>query len=165
VLVVVLGAFGAFVVWQQGRIGVGRVDRALDALSETLESVLRDELTETGDPVAAAREVRATLAAPGRPIGILDSQGRVLAAAWNGLDVHPAAFRERRRNVMIDGRAFVLVVAMPIDDTLREQHEAVQAMVIALPLVLVLAVAAQLLFVLFPAVEPHLPFNDVTVDG
>lgn len=29
---------------------------------------------------------------------------------------------------------------------------------------LVLAVAALLLFVVFPAVEPHLPFNQVTVD-
>ena len=31
-------------------------------------------------------------------------------------------------------------------------------------LVLVLAVVALLLFVVFPWVEPHLPFNDVTVD-
>ncbi len=30
--------------------------------------------------------------------------------------------------------------------------------------VLVLAVAALLLFVVFPWVEPHLPFNQVTVD-
>jgi hypothetical protein len=35
----------------------------------------------------------------------------------------------------------------------------------AVALVLVLAVVALLLFVVFPAVEPHLPFNDVTVDG
>jgi hypothetical protein len=34
----------------------------------------------------------------------------------------------------------------------------------ALALVLVLAVAALLLFVVFPWVEPRLPFNDVTVD-
>ncbi|WP_199580089.1 hypothetical protein [Blastococcus sp. TBT05-19] len=31
-------------------------------------------------------------------------------------------------------------------------------------LVLVAAVCALLLFVVFPWVEPHLPFNDVTVD-
>lgn len=30
--------------------------------------------------------------------------------------------------------------------------------------VLVLAVVALLLFVVFPWAEPHLPFNDVTVD-
>jgi hypothetical protein len=34
----------------------------------------------------------------------------------------------------------------------------------AVALVLALAVVALLLFVVFPAVEPHLPFNDVTVD-
>jgi hypothetical protein len=34
-----------------------------------------------------------------------------------------------------------------------------------LSLVLVLAVAALMLFVIFPWVEPHLPFNDVTVGG
>jgi hypothetical protein len=32
-------------------------------------------------------------------------------------------------------------------------------------LVLVLAVATLLLFVVFPWVEPYLPFNDVIVDG
>ena len=34
----------------------------------------------------------------------------------------------------------------------------------AISLVLVLAVAALLLFVVFPWAEPHLPFSDVTVD-
>jgi hypothetical protein len=34
-----------------------------------------------------------------------------------------------------------------------------------LSVVLVLAVCALLLFVVFPWVEPHLPFNDVTVAG
>ena len=34
-----------------------------------------------------------------------------------------------------------------------------------LSLVLVAAVVALLLFVVFPWVEPHLPFNAVTVDG
>jgi hypothetical protein len=33
-----------------------------------------------------------------------------------------------------------------------------------LALLLVLAVVALLLFVVFPWAEPHLPFNDVTVD-
>jgi hypothetical protein len=35
----------------------------------------------------------------------------------------------------------------------------------ALALLLLLAVIALLLFAVFPWVEPHLPFNDVTVDG
>jgi signal transduction histidine kinase len=140
VLVLALGAFGSFVVWQQRRIGVARVDRALDAMSGTLENVLRDELSEVGDPTAAAQEARATLAAPGRPFGILDGNGRVLAAAWDGLDVHPARFRERRRTVTIDGHTFVLVVAAPMGDVLLEQQESIDALVIALPMVLLLAV-------------------------
>jgi len=140
VLVLVLGAFGAFIVWQQRRIGIGRVDRALDVLSGTLESVFRDELSETADAIAAAKDVCATLAAPERPLGIIDDRGRVLAAAWNGLDAHPDAYRERRRTVTIDGRPYVLVVAAPLDDELREQRAAVEATVVALPLVLLLAV-------------------------
>jgi hypothetical protein len=35
----------------------------------------------------------------------------------------------------------------------------------ALAVLLVLAVCALLLFVVFPWVEPHLPFSDVTVGG
>jgi hypothetical protein len=35
----------------------------------------------------------------------------------------------------------------------------------ALAVLLALAVCALLLFVVFPWVEPHLPFNDVTVGG
>jgi len=134
VLVVVLGAFAMFVVWQQGRIGMRRVDREIDALSGTL-----DELTETNDPVGAAAEARTTLAAPGRPLAILDGDGRVLAAAWNGLDAHPEAFRAQRRPVTINGRTFVLVVAAPLEDTLREEREARQAMLIGIPIVLLLA--------------------------
>jgi len=140
VLVLVLGAFGSFIVWQQRRIGVSRVDRGLEELAVTLDSVFRDELHETGDAKAAATEVCTTLAAPGRPIGILDGNGRTLASAWNGLDVHPASFRERRRSVTIDGHTFVLVVGAPIDDMLREQRAAIEAMFVALPVVILLAV-------------------------
>jgi signal transduction histidine kinase len=141
VLVAVLGAFAVFIVWQQGRIGTWRVDRELDALSGTLENVLRDELGETDDPIAAAKEARTTLAAPGRPLAILDEDGRVLAEAWNGLDARPDAFRAQRRPVTIDGRTFVLVVAVPIEDILRERRAAWQAMLVGLPIVLLLAAA------------------------
>ena len=36
---------------------------------------------------------------------------------------------------------------------------------LAQTLVLIAAVSALLLFVIFPWLEPHLPFNNVTVDG
>ena len=72
-----LAAFGAVVVWQQGRIGMRRVDRQLAALTATLENVLRDEITETADPAAAAAEAQRTVAAPNRSIAIFDGAGAV----------------------------------------------------------------------------------------
>ena len=68
VLFAVAAVFAAVVVWQQGRIGLRRVDRELDALTATLENVLQDELTEMPNPAAAAAEAHKTLAAPGHAI-------------------------------------------------------------------------------------------------
>src|SRR5262249_10720140 len=84
VLLAVCALFAAVVVWQQGRIGLRRVDRELDALPATLENVLQDELTEMPDAPAAAVEAHKTLAAPGHSIAILDRSGRVLAGPRNG---------------------------------------------------------------------------------
>jgi signal transduction histidine kinase len=141
VLLAVMSAFAMFIVWQQGRIGQRRVDRELDALSATLENVLRDEVAETGDPLSSAAEARATFASPGQPMAIMDADGRVLASSWAGFDVHPDAFRANRRHVQIDGREFVLLVAAPLDDALREQRELRQAVLIGVPIVLLLAAA------------------------
>ncbi len=77
-LLVVLSLFGADVLWQQRRLGVRRVDRELEALTTTLENVVRDELTETHDPAAAAKEARTTVTAPARAVAILDADGRAL---------------------------------------------------------------------------------------
>src|SRR5262249_58462172 len=84
-LLAVLGTFAVVIVWQQGRIGLRRVDRELDALSATLENVFRDELGETSNPSAAAVEVQKTMAAPGHSIAILDEGGAVMSAGWRGL--------------------------------------------------------------------------------
>ncbi|HEV2986455.1 MAG TPA: hypothetical protein VGX46_18795, partial [Vicinamibacterales bacterium] len=86
-LLVVLGVFGADVLWQQGRVGLRRVDRELEAFTATLANVVRDELTETSDPVTAAQEARNTVTAPGRAVAILDARGEVLAAKWTGLSL------------------------------------------------------------------------------
>ena len=63
-LLIVSAAFAATVVWQQGRIGMRRLDRELDDLSATLANVLRDELSEMPNPKAAAEEVQRTMASP-----------------------------------------------------------------------------------------------------
>jgi len=144
VFVLVLSAFAAAIVWEQGRIGARRVDRELEALAATLANVLRDEMSETGDPAAAALEARATLASPGRPIAILDSGGHTLAATGNGFDRSPDGFQVKRQSLRIGDHDFVLLVGAPLDDARRERREALQAMWIGVPVVLLLAIGGGL---------------------
>jgi two-component system, OmpR family, sensor kinase len=160
-LLVVLGAFGAAVVWQQGRIGMRRVDRELEALTATLANVLRDELSETADPAAAAADVQRTMAAPGRAFAILDAGGGVMAASWSGLTIGSpiatsgesrawtatttnGAWRVHVVPTPSRGRTYFLLVASPLADVLREQREAEEAMWVAIPIALLLAGAGGL---------------------
>jgi len=138
-LLVVSAAFGATVVWQQGRIGMRRVDRELDDLSATLANVLRDELSEMPNPTAAAQEVQRTMATSNRATAVLDAGGHVLAASWSGLTLPSPieASAERRAWTIVTGggtwrahiapmaappRTYLLLVAAPLADVLREQR-------------------------------------------
>jgi two-component system, OmpR family, sensor kinase len=155
-LLVVSVAFAATVVWQQGRIGMRRVDRELDDLSATLANVLRDELSEMPNPKAAAEEVQRTMASSDRATAVLEGDGHVLAASWSGLTLQTAiapSAGPRAWTVTTAGRtwrvhvtpmaaapqSYLLLVAAPLADVLREQHEAQEAMLVAIPLVLLLA--------------------------
>jgi heavy metal sensor kinase len=160
-LLAVLGVFGAAVVWQQGRIGIRRVDRELDALTATLANVLRDELAETSDATAAATEAHRTMAVPGRAMAILDPTGRVLAASWQGLAFDQAAlvqsgpyvrttrssngsWRVHVTPTSTRGQSVVLLVGAPLADVLREQREAEEALWVGMPIGLLLAAAGGL---------------------
>ncbi len=159
-LLVVLSLFGATVLWQQRQIGVRRVDRELDALTDTLANVIRDELSENDSPPVAASEAQTTVTAPGRAVAIFDAEGRELAARWSGLTLGGATMTAvsgpRVWTAQTPGRAwrvharpqtfaapppatFVLLVASPLSDVEREQHEAQEAMEIGIPIVLLLA--------------------------
>ena len=155
-LLAVLALFAAVVVWQQGRIGMRRVDRELDAFAATLDNVLRDELAETADPSAAAVEASRTIAAPDRPMAILGADGAVLAAGWQGLRLDrpisvgnerqvwtaqtaAGAWRVHLAPASPRERTFFLLVAAPLADVLREQREAKDAMWIGIPIALLLA--------------------------
>jgi len=160
-LLLVLALFAAVVVWQQGRIGMRRVDRELDALAATLDNVLRDELAETGDPAAAAVEATRTIAASDHALAVLDARGDVLGSDWRGLQVDaPASVRNGDRVWTAAGQSggwrvhvaptatrhgtFHLLVAAPLNDVRREQREAEEAMSIGIPIALVLAAAGGL---------------------
>jgi signal transduction histidine kinase len=161
-LLVVLCLFGADVLWQQGRIGLRRVDRDLDAFTGTLANVVGDELQEDGDPVVAAADAQTTVTSPGRAVAILDAHGNALAARWNGLALAPPwpdaasgarvwttetpgrAWRVHARAQTFGARTLVLLVAVPLSDVRREQHEVQEAMIVGIPIVLLLAGAGGL---------------------
>src|SRR5437660_879469 len=84
-LVVALSIGAADVLWVQGRLGLRRVDRELDATTVTLGNVVRGELAENATIAEAAEEARWTVAAPGRAVAILDGAGAPLASTWSGL--------------------------------------------------------------------------------
>jgi two-component system OmpR family sensor kinase len=160
-LLVVLSLFGANVLWQQGRIGLRRVDRELDGLNATIVNVLRDELNETGNAALAARQARLTVAAPGRAIAILDNRGVPLGATWNGLSLpeplpdaqgtriwttatSSGAWRVHARPQTFGPTTLVLLIASPLTDVLRERREVQEAMWIGIPIAIVLAAAGGL---------------------
>ena len=156
VLLAVLCVFGVIVVWQQGRIGMRRVDRELEEVTGTLVNVLQDELSENSNPAAAALDAHRTMAVPGRPLAILGADGRILAAGWNGLtlgrrptaheglrvwteETAAGAWRVRAQPETFGAQTFVLLAAAPLADVFRERREAEEAMAIGIPIVLLLA--------------------------
>jgi heavy metal sensor kinase len=162
VVFAVLAIFAVTIVWQEGRIGLRRVDRELDDLSATLVNVLVDELGEMPTPAAAATEVNRTMAVANRALAILDERGSVLAASWNGLhlrggiagpdiesrtwtaDTEQGAWRVTVRPASFRGRTYGLLVASPLADAYRERREAQEALWIGIPIALVLAAAGGL---------------------
>jgi signal transduction histidine kinase len=154
-LLAVLVVFGGIVLWQQGRIGLRRVDRELVGLTGTLTNVLRNELTEDANPAKAAEEARKAVTAPGRAVAIFDASGSPLAARWNGLtlpstamlntaqvvtvDTPAGAWRVRVTRETFDTTPLALLVASPLTDVHREQREAREAMLIFIPIILLLA--------------------------
>jgi signal transduction histidine kinase len=156
-LLVVLCLFGAYVLWQQGRVGMRRVDGDLEAVADTLANVVREELTELGDAGAAAEEACSIVATSGRALAILDARGGVLAASWADLtppspmptadsgprvwtvETQAGGWRVQAQPQTVGETTFVLVVAGPLADLRREQREALEAMLIGIPTVLLLA--------------------------
>jgi heavy metal sensor kinase len=156
-LLVVMTLGGAVILWQQGRIGLARVDRQLRDLNATIANLMTDELTE--DPVlaTAAQEVQATIVAPGRAVAILDQSGHPVAAGWNGLtlslplaafhdaarvwtaDTATGAWRVRAEPTTIEQQSLVLLTAAPLADVFRERREVVEAMWVGIPAILLLA--------------------------
>ena len=163
-LVIVLALAAADVVWIQGRLGLRRVDRELDAVSVTIANVIRGELAENATLAEAAEEALGTVEVPGRAAAILDDRGVPLATTWSGLTLPPralpprddaregastvdtaaGAWRLHVRDRSFNGTAVRVVVATPLADVLRERREAQEAMLVGFPIMLIVAAAGGL---------------------
>jgi two-component system OmpR family sensor kinase len=157
-LLMVLALGGGVVLWQQGRIGLARVDRQLRDLTVTVANLMQDELREDPMLARAADEVEGTISAPGRAVAILDPTGHAVAAVWNGLnlpeplpafdqgvrvwtaDTPSGAWRVRAEPKTVGQESLVLLTATPLTDVYRERREVQEAMWVGIPIVLLIAV-------------------------
>jgi signal transduction histidine kinase len=157
-LVVVLGVFGADLLWGQQRLGMRRVDRELDNLTATVANLLQGELDEGASLTAAASDARRGITSAGTTIAVFDQAGTAVAASWGDLtlrDQPPAAARSGRVVWTIEaprgawrahaeprsvgGTKVVLLVATSLAEVRRDQNEVLEAMQVAIPLMLLLA--------------------------
>ena len=155
-LVLILGLFGADVLTEQKRLGIRRADQDLGSVHATLEAIFREELRELDAPELAAREAKDAMRPLGDGIVILDGTGRPLAAQLDRLTladvlprqsmpsvrtIDPASgeWRVHSQRVTIGDGTYTLVVARPLTDVAREQHEVREAMFVVIPLALLLA--------------------------
>jgi signal transduction histidine kinase len=156
-LVVALCLFGADVLWILSGIGTRRVDRELESLMATLDNVVRDELTEDPHAESAAEDALRTLTEGRHAIAILDGHGETLAARWNGLEpgswsrlaqsargvwteeTRSGGWRIHARAQTFTSGAMTLLVGSPLADVQRERHEALEAMLVGFPIVLLIA--------------------------
>ena len=160
-LLVMLLMFGVNVLVEQQRLGIRRADRELDSVHVTLANVLREELGELDSPALAATEARNAIGPLGNAIAILDRSGAPLAAQLDRVtlaDLLPAAGQSSVRTIetasgkwrvhvepeTLGAATFTLVVARPLTDIAREQHEVREAMVVLIPIALLLAGAGGL---------------------
>ena len=156
-LLAALGLFGLNLLWGQARLGMRRVDRDLDNLTLTVANIIRDELDEQATLMAGAEEVRRNIGLAGRAVAVLDERGVPLAAAWDRLTLPgplPSAAAGRlvwtvdtpsgEWRVHVQPHTFgdttvVLLVGNSLADVRRERHEVLEAMQVAIPIVLLLA--------------------------
>ena len=136
-LIVVLAVAAVVVLSQQERIGLRRLDRELADLGVTVGNVLVDEVRESAK--SPAREAIDTLGVRNHAVAIFDESGHELAAAWNGFHPPDAGWRVRTDRLSVAGTTYVVTTAAPLSGLVRERREALEAMAIGIPLVVLLA--------------------------
>jgi len=137
VLVLVLSAFAIGVVWMQGRIGILNVDRELADADATAVKIIGNELDEGATPAMAIAEATETLGTPTLAIAVFEGPGPFLSPAHTGQN--RGVWHTISREHTIGGRLFTIQASSPLAGIEREQRELREAMLIAIPIVLLLA--------------------------
>jgi len=156
-LVVVLVIFAADVLIAQNRLGLRRADAELDDVHATLAGIVREELGEHDPPDVAAKEARDALGSLGMAIAIFDAHGTAIATGLGPLslaDLAPGTrglpptrtietragqWRVASKPASFGATTMQLVIARPLNDIAREQHEVQEAMYVVVPIALLLA--------------------------
>ena len=156
-LVIALCLFAGYVLYGQRRLGLARLDRQLDSLSSTVANVIRGELLEHASPTSAVGEARRAVTLAGSTFAVLDADGAPIGAGWDDLQLGAplpsvtagrmewtaetprGAWRVHAEPQTFDHARLTVVVASSLNDVRREQHEVLEAMQVAIPLVLLLA--------------------------
>ncbi len=155
-LIVVLAVFAADVTLGQRRLGLRRVDRELEAEASDLSDLIGNELGEHEVLAEAAQDAR-LMATADTAIAVFDASDHVVVASWGALDpVSPppgahdgpvawtidtprGSWRARAAPLHYGSTMAVLVVVRSLADIRREQHEVLEAVGIAMPVMLLLA--------------------------
>jgi signal transduction histidine kinase len=160
-LVVVMTLFGLDILVVQQRLGIRRADRELDSIHDTLTNIVGEELREQDSPLLAATEARNAIASLGGAVAILDAGGHPLAtrldrlriedlaysgsgAATRTVDTASGRWRLHASPETFGATTLMLVVARPLTDIAREQHEVQEAMLVGIPIALLLGGAGGL---------------------
>jgi heavy metal sensor kinase len=155
-LVLVLALFGADVLIAQRRLGLRRADVELNDVQATVARIVGEEISEHDTPSVAAKEAREALGSLDVAIAIFDDHGTPIATGLGPLtvgdlapsatdpssrtiDVKSGQWRVSSKPASFGATTLRLVVARPLRDIAREQHEVQEAMFVVIPVALLLA--------------------------
>ncbi|HZT76080.1 MAG TPA: ATP-binding protein [Vicinamibacterales bacterium] len=146
-----LTAFGAGVLWLQGRWTRVELDAGLANVAATAARMIDEEFAENGNLARAVGEVRASLNVPGLATAVLDAHGRPITAHWHGFDASRVADDARQTDHAVfltapagatpwrvllapehtPGGAYALLIARPMDDVNRQRSTLTRVLLVA----------------------------------
>ncbi len=158
-LLLAIALFTATVLWLQWTLLVRQSDEAMDTLSTTAVNVVEEELSETGNLAAAAREMESVVRRPDYVVAVFDTDGSTVRRTGIALPIPLPAFTERHqviattvraadhhrwrvtlRNGEMNTHRFTVALAVPLEGLETQWEALVEACALGIPFVLALAI-------------------------